>query len=126
MKYEMDKNNHQDWLNKGPWYNPAICIKFHGSMFEDIMTHKILDRYNLMCSLVLHDKIQPACEYDESIIADRSIHKNETIESFKSLGGTLNFIDTWLKLFEDIYYARRVSYITAMKEMFKKIPQTMS
>ena len=25
MNYEMDKNNHQDWLNKGPWYNTFIC-----------------------------------------------------------------------------------------------------
>ena len=25
MKYEIDKNNHPDWLNKGPWYNTAIC-----------------------------------------------------------------------------------------------------
>ena len=25
MKYEIDEINHQDWLNKGPWYNTAIC-----------------------------------------------------------------------------------------------------
>ena len=25
MKYEIDKINHPDWLNKGPWYNTDIC-----------------------------------------------------------------------------------------------------
>ena len=25
MKYEIDKINHQYWLNTGPWYNTAIC-----------------------------------------------------------------------------------------------------
>ena len=39
MKYEMDKNNHQDWLNKGPWYNRSICLKLHGSTFEYFITH---------------------------------------------------------------------------------------
>ena len=41
------------------------------------------------------------------------------------MGDTLNFIDTWLKLLEENYGARRVAYITAMKYMFKKIPLTM-
>ena len=35
MKYEMDVNNHPDWLNKGPWYNKAICSMLHGILFED-------------------------------------------------------------------------------------------
>ena len=34
MEYEMNKTNHQDWLNKGPWYNISICSKLHGSRFE--------------------------------------------------------------------------------------------
>ena len=37
---------------------------------------------------------------------------------------TLKFIDIWLKLFDDNYDARRVAYITTMKEMFKQITQT--
>ena len=73
MKYETDKNNHQDWLNKGPWYNTSICLKLHGSMFEYFITHARTYRYNLMCSLVAHDKIQPAYEYDKISIGDRSI-----------------------------------------------------
>ena len=38
------------------------------------------DRYDLMCSLVTHAKIQPDNEEDESSIGDRSIPKNETAE----------------------------------------------
>ena len=49
-----------------------------------------------------------------------------TIEALESLGATFNFIKIWLKLLEDIYNARRVSYITAMKEKFKKIPIMMT
>ena len=38
---------------------------------------------------------------------------------------TLNFIDIWIKTFEDNYDAISVAYITAIKEMFKKTPQTI-
>ena len=41
------------------------------------------------------------------------------------MGDTINFIDIWLKPLEENYDARRVAYITAMKEMFKEIPLTM-
>ena len=54
--YEMDKINHLDWLNKGPWYNIAIYVRFHGSMFEYFITHARTDRYNILGSLVAHDK----------------------------------------------------------------------
>ena len=29
MKYEIDENNHQYWLNKGPCYNTAICLRLN-------------------------------------------------------------------------------------------------
>ena len=56
MKYEIDESNHQDWLNKGTWYNTEICSRLHGSLFEYFITHVRTDRYNIMCSLVAHDK----------------------------------------------------------------------
>ena len=56
IKYEMDKINHQYWLNKGTLYNAAICSRLHGSMFEDFITHARTYRYNIMCSLVAQDK----------------------------------------------------------------------
>ena len=76
MKYEIDENNHQYWFNKGTWYNTSICLNLHGSMFEDFITHARKDRYNLMCYLVAHDKIQPDYEDDDISIGDRSIPKN--------------------------------------------------
>ena len=79
-----------------------------------------------MYSLVVHNKIQPAYKDDEISIGDRSITKNSTTKALKSLGDNINFIDIQLKLFDESYDARCVAYITAMKEMFKKIPQTMS
>ena len=81
MKYEIDESNHQDWLNKGTWYNKEICSRFHGSLFEDSITNTRTDRYNLMCSLVAHDKKVPAYEDDESSIGDRPIPKNVTTEA---------------------------------------------
>ena len=118
MKYEIDGNNYQDWLNKGPWYNTYICLNLHGSMFETFITHARTYRYNPMCSLVAHDKIQPACEDDESSIRDRSIPKNATTKVLESLGSTINFIDTWLNLFVESYDAICLAYINAMKEIF--------
>ena len=78
MNYETEENNHQDWLNKGLWYNKSIYLKLHGSMFEDFITYARTDRYNLMCYLVAHDKMQPYYEYDEIFLRDKSIPKDAT------------------------------------------------
>ena len=78
MKYEIDKSNHQDWLNKCPRYNTSICSRLHGSMFENFITHARTDRYNILCSLVAPDKKQPAYEYEEISIGDRLIPKHVT------------------------------------------------
>ena len=37
----------------------------------------------------------------------------------------LIFIDIWLKLLRETYWARSKSYINAMKEMFMQIPQNV-
>ena len=71
----------------------------HGIMFEYFITHARIDIYNIICSLVAHDKIQPAYGDDESSIGDKSIPKYATTKSLKALGATINFIDIWLKLF---------------------------
>ena len=31
---EIENNNNPNWSNKDPWYNKAICSKFHGKLFE--------------------------------------------------------------------------------------------
>ena len=40
------------------------------------------------------------------------------------MGATINFINIWLKILDSNYDAIRVAYITAMKQMLKKLPQT--
>ena len=68
IKYEIEEINHQDRLNKFPWYNTAISSRLHGSVFENFITHGRTDRYYLMYSLVADDKLNPAQEDDASII----------------------------------------------------------
>ena len=68
MKYEMDENNHQDWLNKVTWYNTDICPRLHGSLFEYFITQERINRYNLMCSLVAHDKNNQLMKISKSVL----------------------------------------------------------
>ena len=48
-----------------------------------------------------------------------------TREALEAFGITINSVDIWMKLFFNSYDSRCVAYITAMKEMFNKIHQTM-
>ena len=123
MKYEIDEINHPGWLNKVPWYNTAICSRLHGSLIEDSITHARTEIYNIMCSLVAHYLKKPAYEYEESSIGDMPIPKNSTAEELETLGVTFNFIDIWLKMLDDTYYASSVAYNAAMKDMFKNYQQ---
>ena len=126
MKYEIDKSDHQDWLNKVTWYNTGICSRLHGSLFEYFITHTRTDRYNLVCSLVSHAKKEPAYEDEGSIIGDRIIPKHVTTEALEALGVTLDFIEIWLKLLDGNYEIRCGMYNKDMKEIFKQIPTTMT
>ena len=80
MECGIDENNNPDQLNKFPWYNTDIFSRLYGSLFEDFMIHARTNRYNIMCSLVVHDKIQPAYKDEESSIVDRLIPKHVTTE----------------------------------------------
>ena len=84
----------------------------HVSLFEDLITHARTEIYNLVCYLVAYDKIQPGYEDDENSIGNRIMPKNVTIEALEALGVILNFINIWLKLFDENYDARHVAYIT--------------
>ena len=79
-----------------------------------------------MCSLVAHDKKLP--DYEDYVISigDRLLTKYVTTEALEALGATLNFIDICIELLETNYDARRVAYITDMKETFKQIPLTIT
>ena len=114
-KYEMVKINHQDWWNIATWYNTYICSRFHGSLFEDFITHTGTNRCNLLCSIVPYDKKLPFYEDDEISIVDRLIPKITTTEALESLGSTFNFIEILIKLLENNFDARGISHSTAMK-----------
>ena len=122
----MDESNHPDLLNKGPWYNTAICSRLHGILFEYFITHARANRYNILCSLAAHDKKQHDYEDDEIIIGYRLIPKQVKTESLEALGASPNFIEIWLKLLNNNYDARRVAYSTSMIDMFKQIPTMMN
>ena len=78
MLYEIEENNHPDWLNRGPWYNISICSKLHGKLFEYFIIHAGTDRYYLTFSIIAHDQKQPSYEYEESSIGDSPITKKAT------------------------------------------------
>ena len=102
MKYDIEEKN-PDWLNKGPWYNTTMYYKFDGTKFEDFIINDIKDRYNIMCYMTAHYR-QQSKYVDNSISSGGiAIPKNATTASLKSLGATLNFIDCWLKHFQQTY-----------------------
>ena len=74
------KSNHLDWFNKGPWYNKNICSKLHGIKFEGFITQARTDRYNIMCSLVAHYRLQNDYKEDVSSIGDRAIPNDVTVK----------------------------------------------
>ena len=79
MYYDHYTNsNHLYWFNKGPQYNKNICSKLHGIQFEAFITQAITDRYNIMCSLVAHDRLQNDYKDDEISIGDREIPNDVT------------------------------------------------
>ena len=81
MEYDMTtKINNLDWLNKVPWYKKHICSKLHGIKFEGFITQAITYRYNIMCSLVAHDRLQTDYKDDEISIGDRQIPNDATVK----------------------------------------------
>ena len=129
-KNEMDYDNftninHLDWFDTGPWYNKNICSKLHGIKFEDFIIQARTDRYNIMCSLVAHDRLQTDYKDNKSSIGDRAIPNDATVKALFSLCATFNFIDIWLQLLRGNYFARSESYSIAMEEIFKQIPKNV-
>ena len=118
-KKEMDYDNFTNtknlvWFETGPWQNKNICSKLYGTTFEGFIKQDRTDRYNIMCSLVAHDRLQENEQDYESSIGDREIPKYATVKALNSLGATFNFIDIWLHNFRHNYFARSESYTVAM------------
>ena len=100
MDYDNFTNSKNlSWFDKGQWHNKNIGSKLYGTNFEGFITQARTDRYNIMCSLVAHDRMQDNKQDDESSIGDIVIPNDATVKSLKSLGATFNFIDIWLHNF---------------------------
>ena len=120
MKYDIKEKNHPDWINKYPWYNTSICYKLHGTVFDDFIINDRTDRYNIMCFITAHDKLQPKYTGDVSSGGGRSIPQNARTAALESLGATLHFIDCWLKLFHKNNQVRSKMYNEAIKSFINK------
>ena len=54
----MDKHDPK-YTTGGPWYNISICKISHGKVFETFIRNARNDRYNIMCSIDVHEKEHP-------------------------------------------------------------------
>ena len=80
MLNEIEENNHPNWFNIGPWYNTDICSKLHGKVFEYFIKNARTYRYNIMNSIIVHNKQEPTYVDDEISGGSRPIPKNATTE----------------------------------------------
>ena len=87
IKYYTKENNHPDLLNKGPWYNTAICSKLCRTLFDNFRNDRT-DICNNMCSITAHEKLQSTYVDDASSIGGRAIPKNAKTAALESLGST--------------------------------------
>ena len=60
-----------------------ICSKLYGTTFEDFITQARTYRYNIMCSLVAHDRLQENKPDYEISISDRVIPNDATVKALK-------------------------------------------
>ena len=85
MDYDKFTNSKNlECFDTGPSYNKNICSKFYGTIFEDFITQARKDQYDIMCSLVAHDRLQENKPDDESSIGDRLIPNDATAKALKS------------------------------------------
>ena len=69
-----------------------------------------------------NDNQQPTHVDDERSGGSRAIPKNAKTSALQSLGEILNFIDCWLKHFQNNYQVILIIYHEAMINLFKHIP----
>ena len=69
------------WFEIGPWHNKNICSKLYITTFEGFIKQARTDRYNIMCSLVAHDRMKDNKQDYESSIDDREIPKDATVKA---------------------------------------------
>ena len=92
MDYDKFTNTENvGWFETFPWHKKNIYSKLYGTTFEGFIKQARTYRYNIMCSLVAHDRLQDNEQDDESILGDRVIQKYAAVKALISLGATYNF-----------------------------------
>ena len=102
-----------------------FVLNYMELLLKVFITQARTDRYNIMCSLVAHDRMQDNKQDDESSIGDIVIPNDATVKALKSLGDTFNFIYIWIYNFCDNYFDQSESYRVTIVKMFKKTPQNV-
>ena len=74
-----------------------------------------------MRSIIAHEKQHLSYVDDGTSGGGKEIPQNSTIEELDSLGATFDFIDFWLRCFDQKYQARSNTYSEAIQDWFKKI-----
>ena len=66
-------------MTSGTWYNKYICEKLHGNVFERFIRNSRTDRYNIICSIDAHGKINPPERDDGRSDDGYTLSSNSTI-----------------------------------------------
>ena len=91
-------------------------------MFEEFIKNVRTDRYNIMCSIDVHEKHHPSPIDNGSSDGGNFLPSNSKTEALVSLGATIDFIDCWLKFLEHNSLECCNMYYESMKCMFHQIP----
>ena len=71
MDYDNFTNSKDlSWFDTGSCHNKNIWSKLYGTTFEGFITQARTYIYNIMCSIVAHDRMQDNKQDDESSIGD--------------------------------------------------------
>ena len=87
-------------------------------MFEKYIRNARTDRYILICSIDSHEKQQPSYVDDGSIRSGDTLPSNSTTQVLYSLGETFDFVDFWLKGFDQNYQDWSNMYSQTMQDLF--------
>ena len=72
-------------------------LQLYVSSYEDYISAAIKDRYNLMYSIDVHDKMRPTGNDYSSSGGDRPLPYKSTVDVILSLVLTMNSIYSWLQ-----------------------------
>ena len=79
-----------------------------------------------MCYIEDYENLHPTCDEFVTGGGEIILSYGSKIDALGLIGHTLNFIENWLKTFEQIYDSKKTMYRDKMSGLFKKIPVTIT